>query len=121
MAKVKQSRTEPEERVALALRELGHAYRRNVRTLPGKPDFANQARGWTIQVHGCFWHRHDCKRATVPVHNHAQWQAKFARNQARDVRVEKALMDRGLRVLTLWECEVKEPTRLKATLSYYLE
>ena len=121
MAKVKQSRTEPEERVARALRELGHAYRRNVRTLPGKPDFANQSKGWAIQVHGCFWHRHDCKRATVPAHHRSEWQGKFARNQARDARVETALTDRGLRVLTLWECEIKNPAQLKATLSHYLK
>lgn len=120
MAKVRQKRTAPEERVAAGLRKLGIAYRRNVRSLPGTPDFANQSKGWVIQVHGCFWHQHDCKRATVPSHNRHAWLAKFERNQARDEAVDSVLRNRGLRVLTLWECEVKDPDRLEAALIHYL-
>ena len=79
LARVKQKKTRPEEEVARRLRDLGLAYRRNVRTLPGSPDFANRSRGWAIFVNGCFWHHHTgCRRAGVPKHNRAFWQAKFA-------------------------------------------
>ncbi|HYG28565.1 MAG TPA: very short patch repair endonuclease [Caulobacteraceae bacterium] len=121
MAKVKQARTTPEERVAAILRDLGLAYRRNVRTLPGKPDFANQSKGWAIQVHGCFWHQHDCKRGTMPSHNRDAWQAKFARNQQRDAEVEARLAAQGLKVVTVWECETKDSVGLKNKLRSYLE
>lgn len=107
MSKVRQVRTTPEERVAEVLRELGKAYRRNVRNLPGKPDFANRSRGWVVQVHGCFWHHHDCKRGTVPVNNREAWLVKFAANRLRDQRVEADLRDMGLEVVTVWECETR--------------
>lgn len=120
MARVKQARTAPEEKVATALKELGLSYRRNVKSLPGKPDFSNRSKGWAIQVHGCFWHQHDCKRGTMPMHNRAEWVAKFARNKERDIAVDTALRDLDLRVITLWECEVNDPGQLKHTLNSYL-
>tara|TARA_R110000787_G_scaffold133599_1_gene246017 strand:+ start:87 stop:485 length:399 start_codon:yes stop_codon:yes gene_type:complete len=121
MARVKQSRTAPEQRVATALRDLGLAYRRNVKTLPGKPDFANRSRGWAVLVHGCFWHQHDCKRGTMPSHNRAEWESKFARNRQRDAEVSARLAGSGLRVVTVWECETKDSFALKNLLGTYLE
>lgn len=121
MAKVKQSRTTPEERVAEALRDLGLAYRRNVKTLPGKPDFANRSKSWAIQVHGCFWHQHDCKRGTMPTHNRTEWETKFQRNKQRDAEAEARLVESGLRVVTIWECETKDSVSLKSKLSTYLQ
>jgi len=120
MSRVGQTKTAPEERVAFILRELGIAYRRNVKALPGKPDFANRSRKWVIQVHGCFWHQHDCKRGTVPTHNRAGWEGKFARNRMRDIQVDGDLKKLGLSVLTVWECETREPTRLKEKISDHL-
>ena len=108
MSRVPQKATTPEQRVAQALRALGLSYRRNVRSLPGTPDFSNRSKGWAIQVHGCFWHRHDCKRATLPLHNRELWLEKFAKNQARDARCEAALGALGLRVVTIWECQTKD-------------
>ncbi len=121
MAKVRQSRTTPEERVAEALRDLGLAYRRNVKSLPGKPDFANRSKGWAIQVHGCFWHQHDCKRGTMPSHNRDAWEAKFAKNKQRDAEVDARLTACGLKVVTVWECETKDSVGLKNQLRSYLE
>jgi DNA mismatch endonuclease (patch repair protein) len=120
MAKVRQARTTPEEAVASALRVLGASYRRNVKTLPGKPDFANRSRGWVVLVHGCFWHQHDCKRGTIPAHNREAWLAKFARNKQRDSEVEAALEASGLRVLTVWECETRNHQSLVDKLATYL-
>lgn len=120
MARVRQARTAPEERVASALRDAGVRYRRNVRTLPGKPDFANQSKGWAIQVHGCFWHNHSCKRGTLPAHNKQEWLAKFARNKARDLQTQRALEAVGLKVLTVWECETRDAEGLAARLKAHL-
>jgi DNA mismatch endonuclease (patch repair protein) len=120
MSKVRQAKTTPEEIVARLLREVGVSYRRNVRALPGTPDFANRSKGWVVQVHGCFWHQHECKRGTMPSHNQDEWRAKFARNKARDIAVEQALTDRGLRVLTVWECETKTPLALTERLKTHL-
>ena len=109
LARVKQKKTRPEEIVARRLRALGIAYRRNVRTLPGSPDFANRSKGWVIFVNGCFWHHHTgCRRATVPKNNHDFWVEKFAANRRRDAAKVRALRSLGLRVLIVWECEAED-------------
>jgi DNA mismatch endonuclease (patch repair protein) len=105
LGRVRQKKTAPEEEVARALRDLGLAYRRNVKTLPGSPDFANVRRRFAIFVNGCFWHAHTgCRKATTPKNNRAFWQAKFAANRARDAAAIRALRARGFRVMVIWEC-----------------
>ena len=106
LGRVKQARTRPEEIVAAHMRALGLAYRRNVRGLPGSPDFANKTRRFAIFVNGCFWHRHTgCKRATIPKNNRDFWLAKFTTNRKRDADRIRALRRAGFRVLVIWECE----------------
>lgn len=121
MARVKSTGTLPEERVASALRALGVGYRRNVRNLPGTPDFANRSRGWVIQVHGCFWHQHDCGRGTMPKHNADLWQAKFARNRRRDAEADRHLQKLGLDVFTVWECETRNVAELAERIASWFE
>lgn len=105
LGRVRQKKTAPEEVVAKVLRDLGLAYRRNVKGLPGSPDFANAKRRFAIFVNGCFWHAHTgCRRATTPKNNRAFWQAKFAANRARDAAAIRALRARGFRVVVIWEC-----------------
>ena len=67
MAGIRQKGTKVERVVATVLRELALHYRKNVKQLPGSPDFANRSRRWAIFVNGCFWHHHTgCRKATVP-------------------------------------------------------
>jgi DNA mismatch endonuclease (patch repair protein) len=107
LARVRRTKTSAEEEVARLLRALGLHYRRNVRNLPGSPDFANRRRGWAIFVNGCFWHHHTaCTRATVPKNNRAFWEEKFAANRRRDAAKIRGLRALGLRVLVIWECEL---------------
>lgn len=108
MGRVRQAKTAPEEAVAAWLRDHRIRYRRNVRTLPGRPDFANQRAGFAIFVHGCYWHRHPgCGRATTPTRNRDFWLDKFAANVARDAARVAELEQGGLRALTVWECETE--------------
>ncbi|MFO1417065.1 MAG: DNA mismatch endonuclease Vsr [Methylotetracoccus sp.] len=113
MARVRQRDTRPEQRVAKALRALGHAYRRNVRSLPGSPDFANRKRGWVVFVMGCFWHHHtNCTRATIPKRNKEFWVSKFRTNRLRDSIKIKFLRKREFKVFLIWECQTVSPNRL---------
>lgn len=106
MGRVRRRGTAAELRVGFMLRGLGAAYRKNVRGLPGSPDFANATRRWAVFVNGCFWHRHTgCPRATVPKANRAFWVEKFVRNRARDAAAVRALRRRGWRVAVIWECQ----------------
>jgi DNA mismatch endonuclease, patch repair protein len=118
LARQKQLSTGTELCVALQLRGLGIRYRKNVKTLPGSPDFANASKRWAIFVNGCFWHHHtNCRRATVPRNNEGFWRSKFARNRSRDARAIRELRRRGLSVLILWECGLaSSEARLRAVL-----
>ena len=107
MARVRQKATRPELVVRRALRALGQRYRLTNRDLDGSPDLANRRARWVIFVHGCFWHRHGCKATTTPTRNRAFWEAKFARNRARDQRSIAALEACGYRVIVVWECQTK--------------
>jgi len=99
-------------------RELGLAYRRNVRSLPGSPDLANKSRRWAIFVNGCFWHHHKgCKKATVPKSNRDFWLAKLADNRRRDARKIRDLRAAGYRVLLVWACELGNEATLRRRLS----
>lgn len=107
MRRVRQKRTGPEEALASMLKEFGVGYRRNVRSLPGSPDFANRKRGWAIFVMGCFWHHHTgCKRATIPKNNRDFWMAKFRANRKRDAAKLRQIRLLGLRPLVAWECAI---------------
>lgn len=105
LARQRQLSTEAELNVARKLRALGLGYRKNVKALPGSPDFANVSKRWAIFVNGCFWHHHtNCRRATVPRNNETFWRSKFAANRSRDARAVRELRKRGFKVLILWEC-----------------
>src|SRR5690606_13635277 len=117
MARVRQRGTAGELAVARILRELGVAYRLNVRALPGAPDFANRRKRWAIFVHGCYWHQHTgCAKATVPTRNRDFWVAKFVANRVRDARAVRELRRRGYRVLIIWECQTGNSALLRRKL-----
>ena len=106
LGRVRQRGTKPELLVASALCQLGLGYRKNVKDLPGSPDFANKARKWAVFVNGCFWHRHrGCRRATTPTNNRQFWLDKFERNRNRDAGAVKALRRRGYKIAIVWECQ----------------
>lgn len=118
MRRVRRKGTQAEEEVARALREMKVRFRRNVKTLPGSPDFASQTHHWTIFVHGCFWHRHAaCNRTTTPTRNRDFWLQKFEANRRRDRKKARLLRGMGFSVLTVWECQVGDQTRMNWLLA----
>jgi DNA mismatch endonuclease (patch repair protein) len=118
MRRVRQSGTKPEQEVAAALRVLGLRFRRNVRTLPGSPDFANKSRQWVVFVNGCFWHRHrNCPQTTTPTRNRRYWLDKFDANRKRDRRNARTLRSTGFQVITVWECQARDEPRLLRRLA----
>lgn len=110
MRRVKGRDTGPEMEVRRALRAAGIGYRLGGCGLPGRPDLVMKGRRTVVFVHGCFWHGHDCPRgARQPKGNADYWIAKIDRNRARDARVADELRAAGWRVLTLWECDLRQP------------
>jgi DNA mismatch endonuclease Vsr len=119
MARIRQKGTKIETIVAAVLRDLGAHYRKNVKKLPGSPDFANRSKRWAVFVNGCFWHHHEgCSRATVPKSNRKFWIAKFRDNKRRDARCINRLRRDGYRVALIWECQ---ENRIRGKLAKILE
>lgn len=113
--------TGPEQEVRRILREIGcPGYRLNWKKAPGRPDIAYPGRKIAIFVNGCFWHR--CPRCNLPLpKTHTEfWQEKFDRNVARDMEKTRALEALGWTVITVWECELKDPDAVRSRLSALL-
>ncbi|MDR3158626.1 MAG: very short patch repair endonuclease [Zoogloeaceae bacterium] len=117
MAQVKGRDTRPEKMARALLHDMGYRFRLQRADLPGKPDIVLPRYKTVVFVHGCFWHRHPgCKRATNPASNVDYWNAKFSRTIARDAANRELLERSGWRVLTVWECELKEIPALRTRL-----
>jgi DNA mismatch endonuclease (patch repair protein) len=73
-----------------------------------------------IFVHGCFWHRHGCKRGALPASNIEFWYEKLERNRRRDREVVKALKRGGWKVMVVWECETRNAEAFGRRLDDFL-
>src|SRR5215210_2417244 len=110
MSRVRGADTKPEIRVRSFLHRLGYRFRLHRRDLPGRPDIVLARYGTVIFVHGCFWHQHPgCSKASLPETNRGEWTSKLARNVERDRENQGVLREAGWRVVTIWECELKNP------------
>jgi DNA mismatch endonuclease (patch repair protein) len=108
--------TAPELVVRSVAHRLGLRFRLHAKNLAGRPDLVFPKHRTVLFVHGCFWHRHDCGLAAVPKTRTEFWLAKFVANQQRDRRVREVLEMQGWRVLEIWECETREPERVRQRL-----
>ena len=118
MSMIKSSGTKPEETVRKYLFSKGLRYRKNVKTLPGKPDVVLPKYKTIVFVNGCFWHGHKgCKYFVLPKTNMEFWTEKITTNIKRDEITYKKLQDMGWNVLIVWECELKKDKR-ENTLEY---
>ena len=108
MQRIKSKNTSPELTVRSFLHRHGFRFRICAPKLPGKPDIVLKKYRLIIQIRGCFWHQHPgCKRATIPSSNVEYWIPKLQKNVARDQQTDQLLVNAGWRVVTIWECEVK--------------
>ena len=115
MSMIKSTGTKPEEMVRKYLFSRGLRYRKNVRSLPGKPDIVLRKYKTVVFVNGCFWHGHsNCKYFVMPKSNVEFWQEKISRTIMRDNEVYEKLADSGWNVLTIWECQLKKNHREKS-------
>jgi len=107
MAAIRSKDTGPEITIRKGLHAKGFRYRLHVKKLPGKPDMVFKSRNAVIQIHGCFWHGHDCALFKWPKSNSEFWHAKITANKIRDRKNIDALRKLGWRVLIVYECAIK--------------
>ena len=77
----------------------------HVKTLPGKPDIVFRRKKVAVFIDSDFWHGHP-ERFRAPASNVDYWEAKIARNRARDLAVTAELTQKGWTVLRLWEWDI---------------
>lgn len=108
MSANKATNTKPERLLRFELRAIGLPGYRLHWKVSGRPDIAFPGRSLAIFVHGCYWHR--CPKCDLPLprNNRDFWREKFRRNKERDRRKVEALEEEGWKVLTFWECDIKE-------------
>lgn len=109
MSKVRSRDTKPELLVRRLVHRLGYRYRLHGRGLPGTPDLVFSSRRKVVFVHGCFWHRHDCRLGDrLPKSRQEFWKEKLDGNRRRDVAAHQSLRDLGWESHVVWECEVRD-------------
>lgn len=120
MSRIRGKDSRPEMIVRRLAHALGYRYRLHQGSLPGKPDLVFARKRKVIFVHGCFWHRHDCKLGRIPKSKLDFWIPKLEKNKLRDAANREALTALGWECLTIWECEVNDREALKARLAGFL-
>lgn len=108
MSSIKSKNTKPEVTLRKHLWSNGiRGYRLHWKKVPGKPDIVFPGKHLAIFVNGCFWHR--CPRCSpaLPRSNSEFWRNKFDRNVIRDEIKRNELNKLGWKVMTIWECEIK--------------
>jgi DNA mismatch endonuclease (patch repair protein) len=120
MARVRQKNTTPEMVVRRLLHRMGYRFRLHLKDLPGCPDIVLPRHKKVILVHGCFWHQHDCKKASLPRSNVEFWTDKLGKNVQRDRRTVEQLELLGWGSLTIWECETKHSYNIIPKINAFL-
>ncbi len=121
MAAVHSENTTPELAIRKLVFAMGYRYRLHVAGLPGRPDLVFPGRRKILFVNGCYWHRHrNCRYATTPKTNVEFWLLKFEANLRRDRANLKALRSLGWQVLTIWQCQLKNPDKLGKKIDAFL-
>jgi DNA mismatch endonuclease, patch repair protein len=101
------SQSKLENRFTRALWHRGLRFRKNVRSLFGKPDISIQKYKIAIFIDSCFWH-------VCPIHSNKPqtnpefWEKKLLRNQQRDKEVNKYYQQNGWHVKRIWEHDIKK-------------
>lgn len=112
MRRIKSKNTKPELLVRRALYNRGFRYRLHVRSLPGNPDIVLSKYSTIIQVHGCFWHYHNCGDGHIPKSKISYWANKLEGNKQRDTINDQSLKGLGWDVIIVWECEISSNSKI---------
>ncbi|MNZ90184.1 Very short patch repair protein [compost metagenome] len=122
MSRVGSKDTKPELVVRRLVFAMGYRYRLHSKHLPGSPDLVFPGRKKVIFVNGCFWHGHlGCRYGRLPKSRVEFWQAKIDRNRERDRENIASLEADGWRVLTVWQCELKDIETLANRLNEFIQ
>lgn len=108
MRAIKSTATKVEVTLAKALWDLGYRYRKNNKTVFGKPDFTFKKLKIAIFVDSEFFHGKDWTTRKKPQTNSEFWIKKIERNMQRDIEVNAYLEAQNWKILRFWSNDIKK-------------
>lgn len=109
MQAIKSKDTTIELALRKALWSKGIRYRKNCKTLIGKPDIAITKYKIAVFCDSEYWHGFDWENRNQKIKsNREYWIPKIERNMARDQEVNAALEQEGWTVLRFWERQIRK-------------
>jgi DNA mismatch endonuclease (patch repair protein) len=112
MSHIRSADTKPEVFFRKALWKWGVRYRKNVKTLFGKPDIAIRKYKFALFIDGDFWHGNNWKERRFSSQEEmlasysGYWQKKIRRNIERDQEVNEYYQANGWTVLRFWTSDI---------------
>lgn len=109
MAAIKNKATKDEVRLGKAMWQAGLRYRKNTKTVFGKPDFTFKKYKLAVFVDSEFFHGKNWETEKHRIKSNQEfWHKKIERNIQRDKEVNEYLTSQGWTVLRFWSKEVKK-------------
>lgn len=108
MSAVKSKNTSFEVTLGKALWNSDLRYRKNNKTVFGKPDFTFKKYKVAVFVDSEFFHGKDFETKKKPATNAEFWEKKISRNMERDQEVNAHLKSKGWTVIRFWSAEIKK-------------
>ena len=109
MQAIKSKDTTIELALRKALWSKGIRYRKNCKTLIGKPDIAITKYKIAVFCDSEYWHGFDWENRNQKIKsNREYWIPKIERNMARDQEVNAALEREGWTVIRFWERQIRK-------------
>ncbi|HQU84927.1 MAG TPA: very short patch repair endonuclease [Pyrinomonadaceae bacterium] len=109
MQAVKSKGSKIETALAKALWAKGFRYRKNDKTVFGKPDFTFKKYKIAVFVDSEFWHGKDWHiKKLNHKSNQEFWHKKIERNIERDIEVNEKLISEGWKVLRFWGKDIQK-------------
>lgn len=117
MSAVKSKDTRPEVALRKELWHRGLRFRKNMKSLRGKPDIVFTRVKLVVFCDGDFWHGHNWAIRGYGSFEQEmeryspQWAAKIRRNVERDKSISSELSAAGWTVLRIWESDIKKDVK----------
>lgn len=109
MQAVKSKGSKIETMLAKAMWEKGLRYRKNDKTVIGKPDFTFKRYKIAIFCDSEFWHgKNWAKKKNDHKSNIEFWYQKIERNMQRDKEVNENLVNEGWQVIRFWGKDIEK-------------
>lgn len=109
MSAIRSVNTKNEVRLAKALWHLGYRYRKNNKTVFGKPDLTFKKLKIALFVDSEFFHGKDWETHKDRVKTNTEfWQNKIERNRQRDIEVNAFLESQNWKVLRFWSEDIEK-------------